>query len=64
MYYLEKGAITFCDKIVADVINTIGHYLAFLLQLFGDLNKLKIVKLRLLKLIQTVSVLEYLTKFT
>jgi hypothetical protein len=63
IYYLEKGAISLCDKIVINVINIIGHYLALLLQSFGDLDKLRIVKLRLFKLIQIISVSEYLTKF-
>jgi hypothetical protein len=63
MYYLEKKAVSLCDKIVADVMNIIGHYLTFLLQLFGDLDELKTAKLRLFELNQTVSVLKYLTKF-
>jgi hypothetical protein len=64
MHYLKKEAVTLYDKIVTDVINIIKYYLALLLQSFGDLNKLRIAKLRLLKLIQTASVLEYLIKFT
>jgi hypothetical protein len=64
MYYLKKGIVALCDKIVIDVIDTVGYYLALLLQSFGDLDKLKTAELRLLKLIQTVSVPEYLTKFT
>ena len=64
MYYLKKGAMSLCDKIITDVIDIIGHYLTLLSQLFGDLNKLKTAKLRLLKLIQTVLILKYLTKFT
>jgi hypothetical protein len=63
MHYLEKGAVALCDKMVADVMNIVGHYLALLLQLFGDLDESKTAELRLLKLIQTVSVPEYLTKF-
>jgi hypothetical protein len=63
-HYLEKKAMTFCDKIVADIMNTVGHYLDFLAQSFGDLDEAKIAELRLLKFIQAVSVSEYLTKFT
>jgi hypothetical protein len=55
--------VSLCDKIVANVINTIGYYLTFLSQLFGDLDKSKTVKLRLFKFIQTASVSEYLIKF-
>jgi hypothetical protein len=51
IYYLEKGAVALCDKMVTDVINTIGYYLALLSQLFGDLNKLRTAELRLLELI-------------
>jgi hypothetical protein len=51
IYYLEKGAMSLCDKMIANVINIIGHYLALFSQLFDDLNKLKIVKLRLFKFI-------------
>jgi hypothetical protein len=64
MHYLEKEIVALYDKIVTDVINIIGYYLALLLQSFGDLDKSKIVKLRLLKLIQTASILKYLIKFT
>jgi hypothetical protein len=64
IYYLKKGTMSFYDKIITNVINIIGHYLTLLSQLFGDLNKLKTAKLRLLKLIQTVLILKYLTKFT
>jgi hypothetical protein len=63
IYYLKKRAVSLCDKIVVNVINTVRHYLALLLQLFGDLDKSKTAKLRLLKLIQTTSIPEYLTKF-
>jgi hypothetical protein len=51
IHYLEKGAIILCDKIVADVINTVGYYLALLSQSFGDLDELKTAELRLLKFI-------------
>jgi hypothetical protein len=52
------------NLIVAKIVNTIGHYLELLSQSFGDLNEIKTAELRLLKLIQSVSVPEYLTKFT
>jgi hypothetical protein len=39
------------DLIMAKAINTVGHYLEFLLQLFGDLDEIKIAKLRLLELV-------------
>jgi hypothetical protein len=48
-HYLEKRIVTFCDKIVTNVINTVGHYLDLLAQLFGDLDKIRIAELRLLK---------------
>jgi hypothetical protein len=64
MYYLEKGVMTLCDKMVANIINIIEYYLALLSQSFGDLDKLKTAELRLFKLIQTVLILEYLIKFT
>jgi hypothetical protein len=63
-HYLEKETVALCDKIVTNVINTVGHYLNFLAQLFGDLDEAKTAELRLLKLIQAASVSEYLTKFT
>ena len=50
MYYLKKKAVSLCDKMVADVVNIIGYYLALLLQLFGDLDKLRTAKLRLFEL--------------
>jgi hypothetical protein len=31
MYYLKKRAVAFCDKMVINVINTVGHYLALFL---------------------------------
>jgi hypothetical protein len=52
-----------CDLIVVKVVDTIGYYIYFLLQSFGDLNEIRTAELRLLKLIQSVSVFEYLIKF-
>jgi hypothetical protein len=63
-HYLEKETVALCDKIVADVINTVGNYLNLLAQSFGDLDEVRTAELRLLKLIQAASVSEYLTKFT
>ena len=51
MYYLKKGVISLCDKMIIDVMNTVGHYLALLSQLFGDLDKSKTAELRLFKFI-------------
>jgi hypothetical protein len=62
-HYLKKETVALCDKIIVNVINTVGHYLNLLAQSFGDLDEIKIIELRLLKLIQAVSVPEYLTKF-
>jgi hypothetical protein len=62
-YYLKKGSVADCDPIVAKVVDTIGHYIHLFLQSFGDLDEIKTAELRLLKLAQSVSVLEYLTKF-
>jgi hypothetical protein len=62
-HYLEKGSVTDCDLIMAKVVDTIGHYIHFLLQSFGDLDKTRTAELRLLKLTQFASILEYLTKF-
>jgi hypothetical protein len=53
-----------CDLIVTKIVDTIGHYIHLFLQLFGDLDETKTAKLRLLKLAQSTSVFEYLTKFT
>jgi hypothetical protein len=46
------------------IVNTIGHFIHFFSQSFGDLDETRIAKLRLLELAQSVSVSEYLTKFT
>jgi hypothetical protein len=62
-HYLEKGSVTDCDLIIVKIVNTIGHYIHLLSQLFGDLDEIRTAKLRLLKLAQSVSVPEYLTKF-
>ena len=64
VYYLEKGSMANCDLIVVKVVNTIGHYIHLLSQSFGDLDETKTAELRLLKLVQSVSVPEYLIKFT
>jgi hypothetical protein len=50
-HYLEKGSITDCDLIVIKVVDTIGYYIYFLSQLFGDLDEIRIAKLRLLELV-------------
>jgi hypothetical protein len=62
-YYLEKGNVANCDPIMAKIVNTIGHYIYLFSQSFGDLDEIKTAELRLLKLTQSVSVPEYLTKF-
>jgi hypothetical protein len=62
-YYLKKGSVTNYDLIVVKIVNTIGHYIHLLSQSFGDLDETKTAELRLLKLIQSVSVSEYLIKF-
>jgi len=64
IYYLEKGSVTDCDLIIIKIVDTIGYYIYLLSQLFGDLDETKIAELRLLKLTQSVSVSEYLIKFT
>jgi hypothetical protein len=63
-HYLEKGNVIDCDLMVAKVVDTIGHYIHFFSQSFGDLDEIRIAELRLLELIQSASVPEYLTKFT
>jgi hypothetical protein len=63
-HYLKKGNVADCDLIIIKIVNTIGYYIHFLLQSFGDLDEIKTAKLRLLKLAQFASVSEYLTKFT
>jgi hypothetical protein len=50
-YYLERGNVASCDPIVAKVINTVGHYLEFLLQSFGNLDEIRTAELRLLELV-------------
>ena len=63
-YYLEKRSVADCDLMIVKVVNTIGHYIHFLSQSFGDLDETRTAELRLLKLAQSASVSEYLTKFT
>jgi hypothetical protein len=63
-HYLEKGNVVNCDLIVIKVVDTIGYYIYLFLQSFGDLDEIKIAELRLLELIQSVSVSKYLIKFT
>jgi hypothetical protein len=63
-HYLERGNVASYDPIMAKTVNTVGHYLEFFSQSFGDLDETKTAKLRLLELVQSVSVPEYLTKFT
>jgi hypothetical protein len=53
-----------CDPIITKIVDTIGYYIHLLLQSFGDLDETKTAELRLLKLVQSASVPEYLTKFT
>ena len=62
-YYLKKKSVVDCDPIMTKIVNTIGHYIYLLSQLFGDLDETRTAKLRLLKLAQSASVPEYLTKF-
>jgi hypothetical protein len=63
-YYLEKGSVIDCDSIIIKVVNTIGHYIYFFSQSFGNLDEIRTAELRLLKLAQSASVSEYLIKFT
>jgi Retrotransposon gag protein len=62
--YCTQGSVADCDPMVAKVVDTIGHYIHLLSQSFGDLDETRTAKLRLLELIQSASVPEYLTKFT
>jgi hypothetical protein len=50
-HYLEKGSMTDCDLIVAKIVDTIGYYIYFFSQLFGDLDETRIAELRLLELV-------------
>ena len=50
-HYLKKRSVTDCDPIIAKIMDTIGHYIHLLLQLFGDLDETKTAELRLLELI-------------
>jgi hypothetical protein len=50
-YYLEKGSVTDCDPIIVKIVDTIKHYIHFLLQSFGDLDEIRTAELRLLKLV-------------
>jgi hypothetical protein len=50
-HYLKRGNVASYDSIIIKAINTVGHYLEFLLQLFGNLDEIRIAELRLLKLI-------------
>jgi hypothetical protein len=49
-HYLEKGNVADCDLIIAKIVNTIGHYIHLLSQLFSDLDEIRTAKLRLLEL--------------
>jgi len=49
-HYLERGSVINCDPIIIKIIDTIGHYIYLLLQLFGDLDEIKTAELRLLEL--------------
>ena len=62
-HYLEKESVADCDPIVVKIVDTIGYYIHLLSQLFGDLDEIRTAELRLLKLTQSASVPEYLTKF-
>jgi hypothetical protein len=62
-HYLKRGNVASYDLIMIKTVNTVKYYLKLFLQLFGDLDETKIAELRLLKLIQSVSIPEYLTKF-
>jgi hypothetical protein len=50
-HYLERGNVTSYDLIIVKTVNTVGHYLEFFLQSFGDLDETKTAKLRLLELV-------------
>jgi hypothetical protein len=43
--------VTSCDLIIVKAVDTVGHYLEFLLQSFGDLDEIKTAELRLLELV-------------
>jgi hypothetical protein len=64
LHYLDRKSAIDCDFIVVKIVDTVGYYLKLLSQSFSDLDELRTAELRLLKLIQTASVSEYLTKFT
>jgi hypothetical protein len=49
-HYLKKRNVTDCDLIIVKIVNTIGHYIYFLSQSFGDLDETKTAELRLLEL--------------
>jgi hypothetical protein len=63
-HYLKRENVASCDSIIVKTVNTVGYYLKFLSQLFGDLDETRTAELRLLKLVQFVSIPEYLIKFT
>jgi hypothetical protein len=63
-HYLKKRSVIDCDLIIVKIVDTIGHYIHFFLQSFGDLDETRTAELRLLELAQSASVPEYLTKFT
>jgi hypothetical protein len=50
-YYLEKGSVVDCDLIIIKVVDTIGHYIYLLSQLFDDLDEIRTAELRLLELV-------------
>jgi hypothetical protein len=50
-HYLKRESVANCDLIIIKVIDSVGHYLEFFSQLFGDLDETKTAKLHLLKLI-------------
>jgi hypothetical protein len=63
-HYLERENVASYDLIVAKTMNTVGHYINLLSQSFNNLDETRTAELRLLKLIQTASVPDYLIKFT
>jgi hypothetical protein len=50
-HYLERGNVASYDLIMVKTVDTIGHYLKFFLQSFGDLDETRTAELRLLELI-------------
>jgi hypothetical protein len=64
LYYLKRENIASYDPVIRNVVNTVGYYIYFFSQSFGDLDEARTAELRFLEFVQTASISNYLIKFT